>query len=95
VAKPTIEMLCKKHKINHIIDPSNKDNTTSKRNVLRNEVLPKLYNMAHKNTKTENTFRTSMRNIYNEVSSQKKEKINIKTYDPHPLFPQNKIQVYN
>ena len=95
VAKPTIEILCKKQKINHIIDPSNKDNTKSKRNVLRNEVLPKLYNMAHKNTKTENTFRTSMRNIYNEVSSQKKEKINIKTYDPHPLFPQNKIQVYN
>jgi len=95
LAKPTIEMLCKKHKIKYIIDPSNKDSTTSKRNKLRNEILPEIYNLAHKNAATENTFRTSIQNIYKEVSNKKTQNIDTQTYLPHVLLPEITIEIYN
>lgn len=96
LAKTTIETLCKKHKLEYIIDPSNNDNTTSKRNILRNEIFPKLYDLAHKNTLAENTFRTSMQNIYGELSTKEtQEDIDISIYKPHPLLPQVIIGIYN
>ncbi|NOZ44261.1 MAG: hypothetical protein GXP45_03900 [bacterium] len=48
---------------------SNFDPEISKRNNLRNTILPQIFELAHKNTETENSFLKSMQNIYEELEN--------------------------
>ena len=67
LTKDEITQICKQNKIPFVTDPTNKDTTTSMRNKLRNKVLPKLYQLAHKQWATTNSFIESMKNIYEQV----------------------------
>ncbi len=66
--------LCKIYKIPFVTDPTNKDDTTSLRNKLRNKVFPELYKLANKQTKTTNSFIESMKNIYTSLEEANKKK---------------------
>lgn len=55
-------------------DPTNEDITTSLRNKLRNKVLPELYTLTHKQTKTTNSFIESMKNIYEQLEKTAQQK---------------------
>ncbi len=68
--KEKILELCKTYHIPFHIDPTNNETKTSKRNMLRNTILPKLYTLAHKITPTTNSFIESMRNIYTAIEQQ-------------------------
>jgi len=48
LTKDEILNICKHNKIPFVIDPTNKNITTSLRNKLRNKVLPELYKLANK-----------------------------------------------
>ena len=75
LTKQEVFELCKKNTIPFVTDPTNKESTTSLRNKLRNKVLPELYNLAHKQTKTTNSFIESMKNIYTSLEESNKKKI--------------------
>ncbi len=74
ITKNEVLDLCKKNKIPFITDPTNKDNSTSLRNKLRNKILPELYKLTNKQTKTTNSFIESMKHIYTTLE-KKQEKI--------------------
>ena len=69
LSKDEITAMCKQNKIPFIIDPTNIDSTTSLRNKLRNKVLPTLYELAHKQTATTNSFIGSMKQIYAQLEN--------------------------
>jgi tRNA(Ile)-lysidine synthase len=71
ITKDEITNICERNKIPFITDPTNKDTTTSLRNKLRNKVLPELYKLANKQTKTTNSFIESMKNIYRQLEQPK------------------------
>lgn len=60
LSKGEILALVEKNKIPFVQDESNFDPDVSKRNKLRNDILPELFALAHKNTETENSFLESM-----------------------------------
>jgi len=84
--KDEITAICKQNKISFVTDPTNKDSTTSLRNKLRNKVLPELYKLANKQTKTTNSFIESMKNIYDVLEKSNGEKIlNSKLWTLNPI----------
>lgn len=67
ISKSEVLLLCKQKRLPYCTDPTNKDTTTSLRNKLRNKILPSLYKLAHKQTKTTNSYIESMKNIYKQL----------------------------
>ena len=63
IPKEDITKLCKQRKIPYESDPTNKDNSYSLRNKLRNDLLKKLYKQANQG-KNGNAFYQSRRNIF-------------------------------
>jgi len=82
--KDEVMEICAKNKIPFVTDPTNKDSTTSLRNTLRIDVLPKLYQLAHKQTKTTNSFIESMKNIYKQWENLQKKDIILKPIKKSP-----------
>ncbi len=82
IAKDDITKLCKKYKIPYETDPTNKDNTYSLRNKLRNDILQKLYKQANQG-KNGNAFHQSRRNIF-AASENIPSTIHRKKLDTHP-----------
>jgi len=86
LTKDEVLHLCKKNKIPFVTDPTNKNTTTSLRNKLRNEVLPKLYQLANKQNTTTNSFIESMKNIYTTREQKKTNKNTMETqWTMHPI----------
>lgn len=79
--KGEILALVEKHKIPYMQDESNFDPDISKRNKLRNVVLPQLFELAHKYTDTENSFLESMQNVYRSMDAKKNKEEEILTCD--------------
>jgi tRNA(Ile)-lysidine synthetase-like protein len=79
LTKQEVFELCKKYTIPFITDPTNKDNTTSLRNRLRNKVLPQLYTLANKQDTTTNSFIESMKNIYTQLEKKEEKEVRLKT----------------
>lgn len=77
LTKNEITKICEQNNIPFINDPTNTDTTTSMRNKLRNTILPGLYNLAHKQTITNNSFIESMKNIYEQLETNTGQKENI------------------
>ena len=67
LSKSHIQKLCSQAKIPYVRDPTNDDTTTSKRNLLRNQVLPELYNLAHNHSPNANTFQQSLDTLYTSI----------------------------
>ncbi len=65
-AKEDITKLCKQYKIPYETDPTNKDNSYSLRNKLRNDILKKLYKQANQG-KNGNAFHQSRKNIFSTI----------------------------
>lgn len=84
LTKNEVIELCTKNKIPFVTDPTNKDNTTSLRNKLRNSVLPELYKLAHKQTKITNSFIESMKSIYKQWENIQKKDIILKPIKKSP-----------
>lgn len=85
LTKDEITQICKQNKVPFITDPTNADTTTSLRNKLRNNVLPEIYKLANKQTKTTNSFIESMKNIYRQLEHTSKEKnISLKNIPQSP-----------
>lgn len=85
LTKQEVIDICKKNKIPFVTDPSNKDTTTSLRNKLRNKILPELYHLANKQTNTTNSYIESMKNIYEHIENNNKEKkISLKAIPQSP-----------
>lgn len=75
LTKDEVTHICKQNKIPFVTDPTNEDTTTSLRNKLRNNVLPELYKLAHKQWATTNSFIESMKNIYEWLQQNKPKDI--------------------
>lgn len=84
LTKDEILNICKHNKIPFVIDPTNKNITTSLRNKLRNKVLPELYKLANKQWTTTNSFIESMKNIYEQLEQPKEKNILLKPIDKSP-----------
>lgn len=69
LSKKNILTRCKKAKIKYETDPTNKDNTVSKRNDIRNNYLQKLYKLAHKKW-DQTSFHQSFINIYQNLEQE-------------------------
>jgi len=83
--KDEVLNICKNNKITFITDPTNKDTTTSLRNKLRNKVLPELYKLANKQTKTTNSFIESMKNIYTALEKKQEKILNSELWILHSI----------
>jgi len=70
ISKTKITDLCNQNWVPYQIDPTNKDSSYSKRNKLRNNILPNLFDLGH----WVDSFEKSMCNIYEEFE-------NIKNWD--------------
>lgn len=80
LSKPEIFAICQQNNIPYTTDPTNNDASTSLRNKLRNNILPDLYALAHKQTATTNSWIESMKNIYEQIeTTQWKNKIQLKS----------------
>jgi len=73
--KDKITNLCKQNNLNFFIDPTNKDTNTSKRNTLRNKIIPEMLMLAD----NPSSFFNSFDNLYWELEKQqqKNDKKNI------------------
>lgn len=79
LTKNEVFELCKKYTIPFVTDPTNKENSTSLRNRLRNKVLPELYKLANKQTKITNSFIESMKNIYAQLEKREEKEVRLKS----------------
>lgn len=82
MAKEDILSWCKKNKIPYETDPTNKDNSYSLRNKLRNDILKKLYKQANQG-KNGNAFYQSWKNIF-AASENIPATIHRSKLDTHP-----------
>lgn len=78
LTKNEVLEFCKKNKIPFVTDPTNKDTSTSLRNKLRNKVLPELYKLANKQTKSTNSFIESIKNIYTQLEKKEEQVVELK-----------------
>ncbi len=77
LTKNEITTICIHNNIPFVTDPTNIDATTSVRNNLRNNVLPTVYRLTHKQTATTNSFIESMKHIYEQLENSFQQKKNI------------------
>lgn len=68
--KAYIQSQCDHWHIPYMIDSSNSDTRTSKRNKLRNDILPDLIKLSHQHTRDGNTFAESMKHIYESLEEK-------------------------
>lgn len=69
LTKNQIFQLCEQFDIQYFQDISNDDSSVSRRNHLRNEILPDIYAQSHYHDDYNNTFLESMKNIYSELEN--------------------------
>jgi len=69
-SKNQIVQNVKKNNIPYLEDPSNYDANISKRNFLRNKILPELFALSHKKTEETNSFLESMAGIYSQLEQR-------------------------
>jgi len=72
VTKSQIYKFCKKYNVTYSEDVTNIDSEISKRNKLRNDILPQLYELSHAFSDEKNTFLESMQNVYTDLETNKK-----------------------
>lgn len=71
--KVEIQTVIDQYKLPYVVDQSNFDPEVSKRNKLRNTILPALYTLANKYDDEGNTFIESLSNIYSVLETSKSE----------------------
>ena len=77
--KSYIQAQCDKYQVPYTIDPSNNNLKTSKRNVIRHNILQPLRELSHKNNKETSSFEESMQQIYDRCEKNyQQENINLK-----------------
>lgn len=69
LSKSYIQEICSQAKIPYVRDQTNDDTTTSKRNLLRKQVLPELYHLSHNPSPNANTFQQSLDTLYTSIQN--------------------------
>ena len=86
LSKKYIENLCKKFFIPYVVDLSNFDSKTSKRNYLRNEILPLIYKMSNRQNDDTNSFVESFKKVYWEIENLTPNPLSTNVGSPHRLL---------